>query len=89
MPRLLLASWGIHALESLIPNDLPRFNPIAISSGVLFFSASISLLTTLLFSLAPALFASKAALQDASILADSFAQAVDWILGRNDKRRGV
>jgi putative ABC transport system permease protein len=61
---VLLASWGIHALENLIPNDLPRFNPIAISTGVLLFSAAISLLTTLLFSLAPALFASKAPLQD-------------------------
>jgi putative ABC transport system permease protein len=62
---LLLASWGIHGLESLIPNDLPRFNPIAMSTGVLLFSAAASLLTTLVFSLAPALFASKAALRDA------------------------
>jgi putative ABC transport system permease protein len=61
---LLLAAWGINVLESLIPSDLPRFNPIAINSGVLFFSAAISLLTTLLFSLAPALFASKAEIQD-------------------------
>lgn len=61
---LLLASWGINVLESLIPSDLPRFNPIAINSGVLFFSAAISLLTTLLFSLAPALFASKVGIPD-------------------------
>jgi len=61
---LLLASWGINLLESLIPNDLPRFNPIAINGAVLFFSAAISLLTTLLFSVAPALFASKADIQD-------------------------
>ena len=62
---LLVASWGIHLLESLIPKDLPRFNPISINGGVLFFSAAISLLTTLLFSLAPALFAAKADIQDA------------------------
>jgi putative ABC transport system permease protein len=61
---LLLASWGISVLESLIPKDLPRFGPIAINSGVLLFSAAISLLTALIFSLAPALFASKADIQD-------------------------
>jgi putative ABC transport system permease protein len=61
---ILLAAWGIKVLESLIPNDLSRFNPIAINSGVLFFSAAISLLTTLLFALAPALFASKTDIQD-------------------------
>ena len=61
---LLLAAWGISVLESLIPNDLPRFNPIAVNSGVLFFCAGASLLTTLLFSIAPALFASKADIQD-------------------------
>src|SRR5262249_13831250 len=61
---LALASWGIHVLESLLPTDLPRFNPITINFGVLLFSAGASLLTTLLFSIAPALFASKADVQD-------------------------
>jgi putative ABC transport system permease protein len=61
---LLLASWGINLLESFIPEDLPRFGPIGINSGVLLFSAVISLLTALIFSLAPALFASKADIQD-------------------------
>ena len=61
---LLLAAWIIKVLEALIPNDLPRFNPIAVNSGVLLFSAAASLLTTLLFSIAPALFASKADIQD-------------------------
>jgi len=61
---VLLASWGIKLLESLIPSDLPRFNPIAINTGVLVFSAAISLLTTLLLALAPAFFASKTDIQD-------------------------
>jgi len=61
---LLLAAWGISVLESLIPTDLPRFNPIGINPGVLSFSAAIALVTTFLFSLAPALFASKAGIQD-------------------------
>ncbi len=61
---VMLASWGIKLLESLIPSDLPRFNPIAINTGVLVFSAVISLLTTLLLALAPAFFASKTDIQD-------------------------
>jgi putative ABC transport system permease protein len=61
---VLLASWGIKLLESMIPSDLPRFNPIAISTSVLFFSGAIALLTTLFLALAPALFASKADIQE-------------------------
>ena len=61
---LLLASWGNNLLQTLIPKDLPRFNPIALNKEVLFFTVAVSLLTTLLFSLAPALFASKADIQD-------------------------
>src|SRR3984893_18448050 len=61
---VMLASWGIKLLESLIPRDLPRFNPIGINTGVLVFSAAISLLTTLFLALAPALFASKGDVQE-------------------------
>src|SRR6202022_4319618 len=28
---VMLASWGIKFLESLIPSDLPRFNPVALN----------------------------------------------------------
>jgi putative ABC transport system permease protein len=61
---IMLASWGIRFLESLIPSDLPRFNPIAINTSVLVFSAAISLLTTLFLGLAPAFFASKGDIQE-------------------------
>jgi putative ABC transport system permease protein len=61
---VMLASWGIKFLESLIPSDLPRFNPIAINTSVLAFSAALSLLTTLFLALAPAFFASKSDIQE-------------------------
>jgi putative ABC transport system permease protein len=61
---VMLASWGIKFLESLIPSDLPRFNPIAINTSVLVFSAAISLLTTIFLALAPAFFASKSDIQE-------------------------
>jgi ABC-type antimicrobial peptide transport system permease subunit len=38
----LLAFWGIRALESLIPANLPRFNAISINGGVLLFTLGIS-----------------------------------------------
>src|SRR5467141_4167385 len=61
---IVFASWGITWLESRIPSDLPLFNPIAINTTVLVFSAAISLLTTLFLALAPALFASKGDIQE-------------------------
>src|SRR5712664_498898 len=61
---ILIASWEIRLLESRIPSDLPLFNPIAINTSVLVFSAAISLLTTLFLALAPALFASKGDIQE-------------------------
>jgi len=60
----LLAFWGIRALESLIPANLPRFNGISINGDVLLFTVGISLLTAMLFALAPALHASKTDIQD-------------------------
>jgi predicted permease len=59
------ATWAIKAFESLIPSDLPRFNPISINTGVLIFTAAISLLTTALFAIVPASHASKANVEEA------------------------
>ena len=61
---VLLAIWGIRALASLIPHNLPRFNAIAVNGGVLLFTLAISLLTAVLFALAPTLQATKATIQD-------------------------
>jgi putative ABC transport system permease protein len=61
---VLLAMWGVSALESLIPSSLPRFNPVSIDGRVLAFTVLISLLTALLFSLAPAFHAANADVQD-------------------------
>lgn len=61
---VLLGLWGIRGLESLIPNTLPRFNAIAINGGVLLFTLGLSLLTAMLFALAPALQAAKTDIQD-------------------------
>ncbi len=56
---LLLANWGIDAMLATIPEtakfSLPRREAIAIDSTVMSFALALSLLTAVLFSLAPAL----------------------------------
>jgi putative ABC transport system permease protein len=51
---VLLAEWGIRGLVAIAPAGLPRLNEVTIDGRVLLFASVISLLTTLLFGLAPA-----------------------------------
>ena len=60
---LLLALWGVDLLVSAVPR-LPRLEEIRIDGVVLAFTTGISLLTGLLFGLAPALQAASADLQE-------------------------
>jgi putative ABC transport system permease protein len=56
---LLLAYWGIDLLIALTPPDVPRLNEIGLHGPVFGWTLLISLLTGVLFGLAPALQASK------------------------------
>src|SRR5499433_252519 len=56
---LLLAHWGLDLIVALIPGDIPRVEKISIDQTVLVFILMVSLLTGLVFGLAPALAASK------------------------------
>ncbi len=62
---LLLAYWGSKALVALAPADLPRLAETRIDRWVLAFTFGISMITSLLFGLVPALYASKVELSDA------------------------
>ena len=62
---LLLAWWGVEALIALAPDDLPRVREIAIDKWVLAFSTGASLLTGIIFGLAPALMVSRVDFQEA------------------------
>jgi predicted permease len=62
---LLLALWGIDLLVALLPAEVPRLNRIGIDGRVLGFSLGLSILTGVLFGLAPALQGSKPDLQAA------------------------
>ena len=61
---LLLAVWGIQALLALSPGNIPRLDSIGIDRQVLLFTLGVSLITGLIFGLAPALAASKPNLND-------------------------
>jgi putative ABC transport system permease protein len=56
---LLLSVWGVSLLKSFIPENISQARAITIDGQVLFFTLLISLLTGLIFGLAPALQASK------------------------------
>ena len=56
---LLLAYWMILALLALAPTTIPRLNEISIDGRTLAFTLGVSLLTSLLFGLVPALRISK------------------------------
>jgi putative ABC transport system permease protein len=55
---LLLAYWGVQFLTSALPPDTPRLKEIGLDSRVLGFTVLVSVLTGLIFGLAPALRAS-------------------------------
>jgi putative ABC transport system permease protein len=52
-----LAYWGVHGLSGLLPPGFPRADSIRVDGAVLAFALALSLGASLLFGLAPALFA--------------------------------
>jgi putative ABC transport system permease protein len=62
---LLLATWGMHVLLALAPADIPRLESVALDGPVVAFALTLSLLTGIIFGLAPALSASKPNLTEA------------------------
>jgi predicted permease len=52
---LLLAAWGIQALQSLAPTNLPRLKDVHIDTAVILYTSLASLVTGLVFGAAPAL----------------------------------
>ncbi|MEW6206899.1 MAG: ABC transporter permease [Acidobacteriota bacterium] len=61
---ILLALWGNDLLRSLGPADFPRLDEIGVDAGLIVFTFTVSLLTGLVFGIAPALQASKFNLSD-------------------------
>ncbi len=62
---ILLARWGLDALLALAPANLPRMTDIHLNAGVLVFSLALSVLTGLVFGIAPAWLAARADVNEA------------------------
>ena len=60
---ILLALWGVSVLPELAP-ELPRINEVALDGRALAFTALVTILTSVVFGLAPALHASRPDLVD-------------------------
>jgi predicted permease len=56
---LLLADWGIRLVLAAVPNSLPRSQEIGLDPYVLLFTLAVSVLTGVLFGLAPAFHSSN------------------------------
>ncbi|HSP45547.1 MAG TPA: ABC transporter permease [Chthoniobacterales bacterium] len=62
---ILLARWGLDALLALAPASLPRITEIHLDAGVLLFSLGLSIVTGLVFGIAPAWLAARADVNEA------------------------
>jgi predicted permease len=60
---IALAYWGVHALLSLVPQNLPQVNAIHVDGAVLGFALLLSVLAGIIFGLAPAFFAADSSLR--------------------------
>jgi putative ABC transport system permease protein len=56
---ILLGAWGLQTLLAVVPDNLARVNAVRIDASVLAFTAALTLITGILFGLAPALHVSK------------------------------
>jgi putative ABC transport system permease protein len=61
---ILLALWGTSFIASQLPDGIPRLQEARVDAPVLVFTLAVSLMTSLLFGLAPALQASRPNLTD-------------------------
>jgi putative ABC transport system permease protein len=62
---MLLARWGLDALLALAPASLPRVTDIHLNGAVLVFSLALSVMTGLVFGIAPAWLAARADVNEA------------------------
>ena len=82
---LLVAVWGVDALVQLSPASLPRLQGVGVNGTVLAFTAGLSLVTGVIFGLAPAIQGSHADLHSVMRSASRSASAT----GRATRLRSV
>src|SRR5690606_32991369 len=58
---LLLGAWAADALVALMPPDMPRITDISLDGTVILFTLSVSIVSSLLFGIAPVVHARRSA----------------------------
>ncbi|HKY03360.1 MAG TPA: ABC transporter permease [Blastocatellia bacterium] len=61
---VLLAIWGVDLIIAISPEDLPRLGEVGIDTSVLAFTFAVSVITAIIFGLAPSIQFSKPDLQE-------------------------
>jgi putative ABC transport system permease protein len=61
---ILVAYWGVRGLGSFLPSNMPRANEIHVDAFVLVFALLLSVIASVAFGLAPALFAANTNLRN-------------------------
>jgi len=64
MSGLLVAFWGVDSIVALAPGNLPRMDQVHLNGRVLLFTLAISLVTGILFGMAPAVQLPKLAIHE-------------------------
>ncbi|MGH9139803.1 MAG: ABC transporter permease [Vicinamibacterales bacterium] len=82
---VLVAVWGVDALVQLGPASLPRLQGVGVNGTVLAFTAALSIVTGMVFGLAPAIHGSQADLHTVMREASRSASAA----GRSTRLRSV
>lgn len=83
---VLLALWGTDGLVALLPDNFPRLREIGVDLRVLLFTGVVSVLTGVLFGLAPAWRISRPDGADAALRADGAAGARGTTEGGRSRR---
>ncbi|HYL64952.1 MAG TPA: ABC transporter permease [Candidatus Methylomirabilis sp.] len=60
---VLLAYWGVRAIISSLPEDIPQVHAVRVDASILIFALALAILASLIFGLAPALFAAGSNVQ--------------------------
>jgi predicted permease len=61
---LVLGSWALDGMRAVLPSNIPRLSTIELNGAVFAFAVGISLLTSIVFGLVPALHASRVDLRE-------------------------
>ena len=81
---LLLAVWVTKALMALAPDNIPRLNEVGVDVRVFGFALAVSIVTGIIFGLAPALHATKLDLNAA--LKDTLRGSMESALGKSTRK---